>query len=264
MTYGLQACRVKLLNVKRSLFISGVRLLDQIALSTAAFCLWDIQPEEKLHIGRQLGFDHIEIALSTEVMVRKFLNFMNTSELAGSFKQIALHAPWHGIAYGKGARSEKVVAQLNEIVDRLGIQSVVVHCDCIQNPDTLAASGLPIVLENTATPESWERFSSLLMEYPWRVSLNLNKASREHGQLDQILERWRHRIERVHLSGHIESRGRMPLQSTNQLQLIEKLRKLEVPMVIEGLFPPGNPTSIAEERQLVQTAIETLKLDQSS
>lgn len=241
---------------RQAQFLStGVRHLDQIALSTAAFCLWDIQPEEKLHIGQQLGFDHIEIALSTEGMVRKFLNYLNTNELAGSFKQIALHAPWHGVAYGKSARSEKLVAQLKEIVDRLEIRSVVFHCDCIQNPESLAASGLPIVLENTATGESWERFSGFLNNYPWRVSLNLNKASRDHGHLERILESWGHRIERVHLSGHVDSRGRMPLQTTRQLHLLKMIQGLKVPMVLEGLFPPGNTLSIAEERHLVMKMI---------
>jgi len=236
-------------------FITGVRHLDQIALSTAAFCLWDIPPEEKLLIGRKLGFEHIEIALSTEVMVRKFLDFLNTNELAGGFNQIALHAPWHGIAYGKNARSEKLILQLTEIVDRLEIKSVVVHCDCIQNSESLASTGLPVVLENTATPGSWERFSELLNAYPWRVSLNLNKASRDHGHVERILESWHHRIERVHLSGHVDSRGRMPLQTTRQLHLLEKIKGLRVPMVLEGLFPPGNTLSIAEERHLVETII---------
>lgn|GEM_PF-3127779 len=233
-------------------FCIGVRYLDQIAISTAAFCLWDIPPEEKLLIGRNLGFEHVEIALSTEAMVRKFLDFLNTCEFAGSYKQIALHAPWHGIAYGKSARSEKLVVQLTEIVDRLGIQSVVFHCDCIQNPKSLVASGLPIVLENTAVPESWERFSNFLNNYPWRVSLNLNKATRDHGHLERILETWRHRIERVHLSGHVDGRGRMPLKTTCQLNCLEKIKGLKVPMVLEGLFPPGNTLSIAEERHLVK------------
>lgn len=238
--------------------------MELIALSTAAFCLWDLQPEEKLQIGRKLGFEHIEIALSTESMVKKFIDFMDRSNVAEEFEHIALHAPWHGISYGNNAKSEKLLSQLNQIVRRLRIKSVVLHCDCIREPEVLAASGLPVILENTATPGSLECFSRFLEDYPWQISLNLNKASREHGQLDRILERWGHRIERIHLSGHVENRGRMPLQSTNQLHLIEKIQDIGVPMILEGLFPPGNPNSIAEERRLVETSLRILKLSPSS
>lgn len=234
----------------------GVRRLNNIELSTAAFCLWDLQPEEKLRISRQLNFKKIEIALSTASMVKKFMEVMDHSAIAEEFEDITLHAPWHGIAYGNNAKSEKLISQLVLIAERLRIKSVIVHCDCIRDPEVLEATGLPIALENTATAESLECFSRFLEAYPWKISLNLNKASREHGQLDRILECWHHRIERIHLSGHVDNRGRMPLLRTDQLHLLEKIQDLIVPLVLEGLFPPGNLTSIVEERHLVQSKLK--------
>ena len=234
--------------------------MDSIGLSTAAFCLWEIPPAEKLRIGHQLGFEHIEIALSTASMVRNFSELLSQAPLSFRFKHVALHAPWHGVAYGQNAKSRKLMAQLEEIVRRLEIESVVIHCDCIVDPEVLAGSGLPICLENSATPDSWDRFSAYLNEYPWQVSLNLNKASRENGHLDSILDRWRHRIERVHLSGHMNSQGRMPLQSTRQFHLIESIQNLEVPWILEGLFPPGDHQFIERERQMVQAVFQSLRV----
>ena len=234
--------------------------MDSIGLSTAAFCLWEIPPAEKLRIGHQLGFEHIEIALSTASMVRNFSEFLSQAPMSHRFKHVALHAPWHGVAYGQNAKSRKLMIQLAEIVQRLEIESVVIHCDCIEDPEVLAASGLPICLENTATQDSWNRFSTFLNDYPWQASLNLNKASRENGHLDRILDRWRHRIERVHLSGHMNSQGRMPLQTTRQLHLIEYIHHLEVPLILEGLFPPGGHQFIELERQMVQAVFQSLRV----
>lgn len=86
--------------------------MKNIALSTSAFCLWDIEPEEKLQICKDLGFKSIVLAFSTIKMLNYFASSDKLCKQLSYFTSITLHAPWRGIRYKDNKASKEIVALL--------------------------------------------------------------------------------------------------------------------------------------------------------
>lgn len=235
--------------------------MAQIGLSTAAFCLWDITAPEKLEICNELGFDEIQIALSSVKMVKAFLAYLDQKPFNFSFKKIALHAPWCGVHYGEGAKSARVLNAIQAIHEKLQLETVVVRVDSIANAAVLSQIDLPISIENSNRDGAWERFKLIVDQTELPITLNVNRAVRDTDYLDELLRAYSSRINRVLLSGFSDDEGRMPLLAANQMSLLSKVQTLKVPMILEGLFKPYDKMAILHERQAVLTYLKTTGIE---
>lgn len=238
--------------------------MAQIGLSTAAFCLWDITAHEKLEICNELGFDEIQIALSSEKMVKAFLAYLDQKPFDFSFKKIALHAPWCGVHYGDGAKSARVLNAIQAIHEILKLETVVVRVDSIANAAVLSQTDLPISIENSNRDGAWEHFKLIVDQTELPITLNVNRAVRDTDYLDELLRAYGSRINRVLLSGFSDDEGRMPLLAANQLSLLSKVQTLKVPMILEGLFKAGDKMAILHERQAVLAYLKTTDTESQS
>ena len=225
--------------------------MENIALSTAAFCLWQIDAPEKLRICKQLNFSQIEVALSTERMVQDFLMRLDSLQDLNHFQKIAIHAPWCGIRYGDNNRTRRVLNNLAALARKIPVDAFVFHVDCIENMNILVQSGLSICLENSDRDGCWEKFKAIASEFPLPLALNVNRATRRQNYLDEMLSEWGHRITRIQVSGYGDRMGRTPIVSANQLDILKKIQGLSVPLILEGLFDPGDCQAIVLERQSV-------------
>lgn len=222
-----------------------------IVLSTAAFCLWHIRPEEKLNICKELNFSEIEVALSTEKMTRDFLKFLETADSIPRFEKITLHAPWRGVIYGENRQTDTILKTLGAIAERMPTDRFVFHADRVSDLHPLIRSELPICLENSEWDGCWERLNGLLRQYDLPLALNINRATKRTDYLNEIISEHRHRIARIQVSGYDGHHGRMPMLLARQLDLLDKVRGIHAPLVLEGLFLPGDIASILRERQAV-------------
>lgn len=238
----------------RRAFLIGVNM-ETVALSTAAFCLWGIRPDEKLNIAASLGFKEIEVALSTERMVRDFLRFLETEPSVAAFERISVHGPWHQARYGRNAFTEKILCGLKRIGERIPVAEYVFHAECVEGAEVLEAWGLPVCLENACTPEGEEHLASLLRRHDFTLALNMNRATRGCHDVQRLVQEFRGRITRVPVSGFTGQLGRVPLLESGQLHLLEGLQSVRAPRVLEGLFQPGDQGAIERERWAVKRAV---------
>jgi len=231
--------------------------MESVALSTAAFCLWGISPEDKLGIARSLRFREIEIALSTERMVRDFIRFLEAGASIPDFERISVHAPWHRARYGRNAPTERILQGLRRIGDHLPVAEYVFHADCIEAPETLARWGRPVCVENACGGHGDRMVTELLRRFEFTLALNMNRVARENQDPQALIREFGQRITRLPLSGHTGQLGRVPMKEAGQLHLLEVLQGVKAPPVLEGLFQPGDTLAIKEERWAVQRALFT-------
>lgn len=220
--------------------------MNKIGISTAAFCLWDIGPERKLEICRDFGFDHVVIALSTIKMMRQFVSLSQMPKALDGFSKISIQAPWRGIRYGENKQTQEVCSLIQQIQKRIFIQEVIFSFDCMQDFHWLSQLDFSYYIKNPLQ-SSWDVFSEIVEKNGLQSVLDINRASRKGDYLEQYLKRHHKQIKSIHVSGFVEELGRTPIVESGQKDLLDKIKNTEVPVVIEGLFSPGDFDGIREE-----------------
>ena len=223
----------------------------RIGISTASFCLWDIEPSTKIAVSQELEFSRIEIGLSTLKMLKEFHASSHLFQELNSFKHITVNVPWCRMDYGKNKQTETVIDCLKQLNMHLNIEAFVFRLDCISDFSLLEKSGLNIYLENSEKWGSWNRLRDILKSTPYNCVLDVNRATRNEDYLDYMVTGFGDRIAEVQLNGYKDGYYRVPISASGQYHLVDKVKDLEVPFIIEGLFPPGDYLSIIKEREKI-------------
>lgn len=228
---------------------------NKIGLSSASFCLWDIDAPRKINICRILGFERIEIALSTVRMLKEFaLNACFCEELK-AFSSITVHAPWCRVSYGRNSETERILEYLRLINEVFNAEAYIFHFDCVADFTFINQSDLPIRLENSEKTGFWPQFNHILDAYAFNCVLNINRAVRNENYLAQMLKRYKHKIAAVYVSGFTGDFNRTPFITSGRNYLLDQVKLLKVPFIIEGLFPPDNYSLILKEKELITEKI---------
>lgn len=111
-------------------------------------------------------------------------------------------------------------------------------------------------MENSEKIGAWLKFEKNIEKYDCRCALNINRAVRNENYLEQILKRFEHRIVAVYISGFVKNKYRVPLITSGQDYLLDEVGFLNVPFIIEGLFPPNDYLSILSEKELVSKKLK--------
>ena len=230
---------------------------NNIVLSTAAFCLWDISIYEKLSHCRNLGFKNIQIATSTFTMLKDICKKFDKLPLS-DFNDISIHAPWCGFKYGTNKKTAEVMDYL-ETIDKHNIVSrYIFNHDSILDIDILHNSKLNVMIRNPLNPVLWNDFSSTIKNDNLACGFDLNKAIRSNHCIERLIDDMEHFTSAIHLSGFIDNKNRMPIVMTKQESLLSHLKKFNVqntPLIIEGLFSPKDLASIVKEVDLIKNSI---------
>lgn len=229
--------------------------MGKTALSTASFCLWPITAERKLEICREFKFSRIEIAIPHIKMLKSFILSDLICEHINSFREITVHAPWCDINYGDNARTRIIMDYLRNLNSKLKVEAFVFHFDRVMNLKVLLDSGLPVYLENSDKYGSWPEFRSVLRRTGLKCVLNVNRAIRTEKYLDDMVTEFGDRVAQVQVSGFVEQAGRMPILAAGQQHLLDNVKFINAPFVIEGLFSPGDYISIAREKKAIAEKI---------
>jgi hypothetical protein len=228
--------------------------MKNLAISTAAFCLWDIGPKRKLDICKNFGFEHIVIAFSTLKMLKQFSRSDDLCRHLANFKSVTIHSPWRGVRYKDNKVTHDIVKYLNEIMHRVHIRSVIFHYDCIDDFKWLHACDFKYYIKNPCH-HSLEAFSSSLKQHGFESVLDINRATRFNDYVDQYLEEHSDNVKAIHVSGYVDDLGRTPIGESGQEHLLEKVKELDAPLIIEGLFSPGDFQGIRDEIQTIKEIV---------
>lgn len=222
-----------------------------IAISTAAFCLWDIGPERKLKICRDLGFDRIVIAFSTIKMLRQFASSNELCEKLSQFSNVMIHAPWCGIDYKFNKATEEAFDHIKRITEKVKVEAVIFHFDCIKELSRFDDCPFPYYIKNP-TQASWQTYNDALHKHEFDSVLDINRAIRFEDYMDKYLKRHGEHVKAIHVSGFVDKLGRTPIVESGQVDLLNKVKRVNAPIIIEGLFSPGDFQGIREEVKVIK------------
>lgn len=220
-------------------------------ISTSAFCLWDIGPARKLSICESLGFNRVVIAFSTLKMLRQFASSHELCEKLKSFEQVMIHAPWCGVNYNNNKSTDEVFGYLNIIVKEVQIEAVIFHFDCISDWSVFDKCHFPYYIKNP-NHASWDMFDQALDRHAFNSVLDVNRAKRFEDYMDKYINQYGDYIKAIHVSGFIDDLGRTPIVESGQVDILDKVKQVNAPIIIEGLFSPGDFQGIREEIRAIQ------------
>lgn len=231
--------------------VIGVEFMNKMAISTAAFCLWDIGPQRKLEICKNFGFEKIVLAFSTLKMLKTFVNIPKLYESLSSFSCVTIHAPWCGVKYKDNSISREIFECLYKIKEQVNIEAVVFSFDSVADFNWLTEQEIDCHIKNPSHA-SWKDYDLTMKKYGFKGVLDINKATRFENYMDKFLIEHKENIRAVHVSGFIDELGRTPIVESGQVFLLDKIKKVDAPVIIEGLFSPGDFDAIREEIDVIQ------------
>jgi len=224
--------------------------MKNIAISTAAFCLWDIGPKRKIQICKDLGFNHIVIAFSTLKMIKQFLSLPELCQQISKFQSVSIHAPWRGVTYKENRIAKETIDCLEKITAKVNVTAIIFHFDCISDFDWLKNCNFKYYIKNP-NRYSWEIFSSAIEKHSFEYVLDINRATRFENYIDKYLKNHKDSLKAIYVSGYVDDLGRTPITESGQQFLLNKLKTIEAPIVIEGLFSPGDFQGIRDELETI-------------
>ncbi|MEG6616579.1 hypothetical protein V6C27_09150 [Peptococcaceae bacterium 1198_IL3148] len=229
--------------------------MERIALSTSAFCLWDIGAVDKINICQRYNLSRIEVAISTFKMLKQLLANEQALNMLKSFDNVTIHAPWCGIKYGNNKKSREAIALIKELDRYLNVEAFIFHQDTIKNFSEFSKNNFNYYIENSAIPGSWPEFNQLMEEYKFPCVLDINRATRNDNYLEPFLDKYMENITEIHVSGFATECYRLPITTTNQSSSLNSITNLSVPIIVEGLFKPLDYKGIAEEINVIAEKI---------
>ena len=179
-------------------------------------------------------------------MIKQFISSPQLCQQLSEFQSVSIHAPWRGISYKENRIANETIECLNKITKETNIASVIFHFDCIGDFEWLKNCNFKYYIKNP-NRYSWEIFSSAIKEYGFEYVLDINRATRFENYIDKYLENHSDSLKAVYVSGYVDDLGRTPITESGQLFLLDKLKTIEAPIVIEGLFSPGDFQGIRDE-----------------
>lgn len=225
--------------------------MSNIIISTAAFCLWDIGPEKKMSICKELGFDRIVVAFSTLKMLKLFASSPSLCKQLSGFNHVMIHAPWCGVRYKDNKATSEVFEYLDMILQKVQVDGLIFHFECIKDWSCFKVLTCPFYIKNP-NHASWKTFNEAIHEYGFNSVLDINKAVRYENYIDNYLSHHREKTKAIHVSGFVDELGRTPIVESGQVEVLNKIKDLNAPIIIEGLFSPGDFQGIREEIDIIQ------------
>lgn len=223
-----------------------------IAISTAAFCLWDIGPAKKMTICKQLGFERIVVAFSTLKMLKQFASSPELCKQLSRFSHVMIHAPWCGVHYKDNKATKEIFKYLDIILKSVNIDGLIFHFECVKDWSCFKELKAPFYIKNP-NHASWKIFNEAIHEYGFDSVLDVNRAVRYENYIDHYLNTHGEQTKAIHVSGFVDELGRTPIVESGQFEVLNKVKNLNAPIIIEGLFSPGDFQGIREEINMIQT-----------
>ena len=152
---------------------------------------------------------------------------------------LSIHAPCHGIRYGNNKETRLVFNEIEKLSQKVKIENVVFHPDLIDDVIIFERCEFTKSVENMDWRKERYKNTEELAEFfektDFKFTLDINHVFTNDKTLklaNELVEHFGERLIEVHISGF--ETFHEPIFVTKQDQIIQKVKKLEVPFVIES------------------------------
>jgi hypothetical protein len=202
-------------------------------------------------------------ASAIEIMINKnrWLH-CNISEktIKNNFSYCSIHAPAH--KYQKDDSSYKILNYLDNLCQELPIKNIVIHPDEVIDRSVFAKyPNIPLSIENMDERKKscqWvEDLNKIFKENPQiKFTLDLQHAfvNDPTMQLAKDLHKeFKDRLIEYHISWHHKELLHYPLFKTKQIEIINAVERLDIPLIIESCY--DNKNELEQEIKYIQENI---------
>jgi len=181
----------------------------------------------------------LELCCYKEEMVDYLLD--NDIDLS-YFTYLSLHVP--DLPYKKDGRANSVLSKLELLGQKYKINNFVFHADTVIDWGLFNSfRGLPVSIENMDDRKKFGRtiddIKSILYKHNFKLTLDLQHCFVNDSSMKLALdfqEEFKDKIAEYHISGFDEELLHYPLFKTKQNIIIESLKYINLPIIIESAF----------------------------
>lgn len=158
------------------------------------------------------------------------------------FKKVSLHAPAKGFIYDDNDFTKSIMEKVSNATTQFSIDNIVIHPDRVNSWKVIEEyDHLPISIENMDNKKDVGKYVDELAqflsnnEYGFVLDVNHIISIDETLELGySFLNTFKDRLTEVHVSGY--NGGHAPLFDTKQIELIQMVKNLDIPIIIESVF----------------------------
>lgn len=168
-------------------------------------------------------------------------NFNKIIPLVKNFQYISMHAPCD-CRYGNNVKTRALLKLIESISLQINAELVVVHPDLVDDWTVFSNFRVQWAIENMdERKDAYKNVADLQRffnkHYDWGLVLDLGHAKVNDKTMtlaDDMIRNFRNKIWEIHLSGYETFHD--PLYQTKQVDIIERCKQLDVPIIIESTF----------------------------
>ncbi len=170
-----------------------------------------------------------------------------------NFEFVSVHMPKR--VYNDDEETGMVLERFEGIYKRFKVDNFVVHPDNIESLKWFNEFKMPFSVENMDNRKDKGRFVEeigFFIDKGFGFVLDINHVYTNDKSLslaDEMINKFKDQLKEVHLSGYLKENIHAPLFKTKQIELIEKIKDLGVPVIIESVF--GSLEEMEKETEFV-------------
>ena len=200
--------------------------------------------KQALKVMQKLECRVVEIGL-----VRKdYIDQGWLSELKGkdlkSFQYVSLHAP--RLDYGDNDETKDLFKQINNLHAQRPLDLVVFHPDDVKDIEVFDNVLFPVGFENMDSTKFYGRTTQdieklLSHNSSFRLILDVNHIKDNDPSMklaDDFYDKFGDKIVEYHLSGINSNNPHLPLFQIQQLDIMNAIRDITIPIICEGVLTP--------------------------
>jgi hypothetical protein len=235
--------------------------MTEVGFSIGCLYRTDMPLVKRARLYRSLGASAIELGFSRPGEAGDFKVSPNLVYEISKYDYVSLHAPWKGIVYKKDQTSDRLIADLKRISQRLPVKNIVLHPNVVEDFEYVEGTGLPFSIENMdRTKRSWnvpEDFNTLVKNYRFGFVLDLQHAYQKDPTMrtsDEFVSVFGSRLREIHVSGCNGCETHYPVHVSKNRDEICKILELglEVPKILEGMLHGDVPSMASRELEFVR------------
>lgn len=164
-------------------------------------------------------------------------------KIIADFEYISMHAP-SKITYKDDNETRKILEKMENFCKRFGITTVVLHPDVVEDWEVIKEfPNIPFAVENMDQNKNFgttlKELKSVLDGTNFSFVLDINHVLTLDPSLElanKLINSFEDRLVEVHLSGYRENLLHAPLFETKQDELIDLVKDLGAPIIIESVL----------------------------
>ena len=204
-----------------------------------AFKLTDPYAESNINVFKSCGCNAIEINCHSVRELEKFDGLMG---ILDDFEYKSIHLPV-GMKYKNDRATHSVLESIASYYKKIGASLAVVHPDLVDDWRIFDRyASVAWAIENMDDRKKTFKGADDLKRFftnheNWHLVLDVghcNANDKSMALADCLISEFKNRIKEMHLSGYTTFHD--PLYRTEQVEIIERCKNLDVPIIIESTF----------------------------